>query len=41
VRIRLLPATEEDLLDGYRFYEDQREGLGGYFLDALCSDIES
>jgi len=41
VRIRLLPANEEDLLDGYRFYEDQREGLGGYFLDALYSDIES
>jgi len=29
------------LVDGYHFYEDQREGLGDYFLDTLYSDIES
>lgn len=28
-------------MNGYRFYEDQREGLGEYFLDTLYSDIES
>ena len=41
MKIRLLPAAEEDLLDSYRFYEAQRDGLGDGFLDALYSNIES
>ena len=41
MKIRLLPGAREDLVNGYRFYEDQREGLGEYFLDTLYSDIES
>jgi plasmid stabilization system protein ParE len=41
VRIRLLSAAEQDLLEGYRFYEGQRDGLGDYFLSSLYSDIES
>jgi len=30
-----------DLMAGFRFYEMQAEGLGGYFLDSLYSDIDS
>ena len=41
MKIRLLPAARQDLVDGYLFYERQREGLGEYFLDSLYSDIES
>ncbi len=26
---------------GFRFYEKQQTGLGGYFLDSLYSDIDS
>ena len=29
------PAAEEDILYGYRWYEDRRVGLGLKFLDAL------
>jgi len=41
MRIRILSAAEEDLEDGYRFYELQSPGLGSYFLDSLYSDIDS
>jgi len=29
------PAAEEDILNGYRWYEDRRAGLGVKFLEAL------
>jgi len=41
VRLQILNEAEEDLLQGFRFYEKQRSGLGDYFLDALYSDIDS
>ncbi len=41
MRIRILGAAEEDLEEGYRFYELQSLGLGSYFLDSLYSDIDS
>jgi len=41
VRVQILDEAEQDLLDGYRFYEAQEPGLGGYFLDSLFSDIDS
>lgn len=41
MKIRLLDSAEEDLLNGYYFYEHKAEGLGEYFLDSLNSDIES
>ena len=40
-KIRILPAARQDLVDGFRFYENQAEGVGRYFLDTLYSDIES
>jgi plasmid stabilization system protein ParE len=41
MRIRILSAAENDLEEGYRFYELQSPGLGSYFLDSLYSDIDS
>lgn len=41
MRIQILASALNDLADGFRFYENQQQGLGGYFLDALSSDIDS
>jgi hypothetical protein len=41
MKIRIGGLAEQDLLDGFAFYESQQAGLGGYFLDALCADIDS
>jgi plasmid stabilization system protein ParE len=41
MKIAILPSAREDLNQGFNFYERQQEGLGGYFLESLFSDIES
>ena len=41
MRIQLLDLAKTDLLEGYRFYEEQDPGLGSYFIDSLFSDIDS
>ncbi|MBN2218117.1 MAG: type II toxin-antitoxin system RelE/ParE family toxin [Pirellulales bacterium] len=41
MRIKILEAAEQDLLDGFRFYERQSEVVGRYFLDSLTVDLES
>jgi plasmid stabilization system protein ParE len=41
MRIEILDRAREDFLDGFRFYEKQREGVGHYFVDSLMADIES
>ena len=41
MRVQILDEAQRDLVEGYRFYEDQVEGLGDYFLDSLFSDIDS
>jgi len=41
VKVKVLPSARQDLIDGYRFYEKQAEGVGGYFLDTLFSVIDS
>ena len=41
MRIKILSIAEDDLEEGYRFYNAQAEGLGTYFLDTLYSDIDS
>jgi len=41
MKIQLLDAAEQDLIEGYHFYESQSPGLGDYFLDSLFSDIDS
>jgi len=40
-KVRILASASQDLVEGYRFYEKQAEGVGGYFLDSLYSDIDS
>ncbi|MEI6666574.1 MAG: type II toxin-antitoxin system RelE/ParE family toxin [Acidobacteriota bacterium] len=39
--VQILDEAEQDLVDGYDFYENQQPGLGDYFLDSLFSDIDS
>jgi plasmid stabilization system protein ParE len=41
VKVEILDEAEVDLVEGFRFYESQATGLGDYFLDSLCSDIDS
>jgi len=40
MQIRLSQSAETDLLNGFNFYERQQSGLGDYFLDSLCADID-
>jgi plasmid stabilization system protein ParE len=41
MKVRILSGAQEDLANGFRFYEAQAEGLGAYFIDSLFSDINS
>ena len=41
MKIKILESAKQDLLEGYFFYEKQREGVGEYFISSLFSDIES
>jgi hypothetical protein len=41
MKIKILNSSNQDLMDGYWFYEKQAEGLGVFFLDSLFSDIDS
>jgi plasmid stabilization system protein ParE len=41
MKVQILDEAEQDLIDGFHFYESQEEGLGDYFLDTLFSDIDS
>jgi hypothetical protein len=38
MKLRILDAASQDLIEGYRFYEKQQAGLGSYFLDTLYSE---
>jgi hypothetical protein len=41
VRIKILDEAQDDLIQGFRFYEGREAGLGAYFPDCLFSDIDS
>jgi plasmid stabilization system protein ParE len=41
MKIKILSPAENDIEEGYRFYESQDHDLGSYFLDSLYSDIDS
>ena len=41
MKVEILDAARQDLIDGFRFYETQSAGLGDYFIDSLFSDIDS
>ncbi len=35
MKIHIVDQAEDDLVEGYNFYEDQAAGLGVYFLDCF------
>jgi hypothetical protein len=41
MQVKILFPAEQDLADGYFFYEGQSHGLGSYFLDSIYSDIDA
>lgn len=41
MRIEILDQAEQDLIEGFHFYEAKQAGLGSYFLTNLYADIES
>jgi hypothetical protein len=41
MKIVILDEAKGDLIEGFRFYEEQATGLGPYFLANLYADIES
>jgi hypothetical protein len=41
MKIRILDRAEDDLVQGFAFYEGQQAGIGDYFLSSLGSDIDS
>jgi hypothetical protein len=41
MRVSILDAARDDLIEGFRFYEEKESGLGDYFLSSLYADIEA
>ena len=41
MKIRILESAQQDLIEGYSFYEMQEIGVGNYFLESIFSDVES
>jgi hypothetical protein len=41
VKIAILDEAQEDMIEGFRFYESIEAGVGSYFLDCIFSDIDS
>ncbi len=40
MKIEILDEAQEDLIEGFRFYERLDAGVGSYFLDCLFLDID-
>jgi hypothetical protein len=41
VQVTLLEFAEQDIEDGFAFYEFRRSGLGDYFFDSVSADLDS
>ncbi len=41
MKIVILDEAQQDLIDGFHFYERQEPGVGDYFLDSVIADIDS
>lgn len=41
MKVLIGASAEQDLLQGFAFYEAQQANLGWYFLDSLYSDIDA
>ena len=40
-QVRIIASAQQDLLDGFQFYESQEAGIGDYFLQCLMADIDA
>jgi plasmid stabilization system protein ParE len=40
MNIRILPAAQSDIVEGFSFYEENQTGLGAYFIESILSDID-
>jgi hypothetical protein len=41
MKVRVLRSALEDLASGREFYDQQSEGVGGYFFDSVFAEIDS
>ena len=41
MRVKILDTAEEDLVEGYWFYERQQPGLGAYFRSSIYADLHA
>jgi len=41
MRVRILDTAEEDLVEGYWFYERQQPGLRAYFRSSIYADLHA
>ncbi len=41
MRVQILDTAEEDLVEGYWFYEMQQPGLGAYFRNSIYADLHA
>jgi hypothetical protein len=41
MKVQILDTAEEDLVEGYWFYEMQQPGLGAYFLNNIYVDLRA
>jgi len=39
MKVQILDTAEQDLVEGYWFYEMQQPGLGAYFLNSIYADL--
>ena len=39
--IEILPRAREDIVAGYRFYDQQQQGAGAYFRDSIFAAVEN
>ena len=39
-QIKLLPESQDDLTELYKFYENQAEGLGEYCIDVIFAELD-
>ena len=41
MKVQILDKAEEDLVNGYWFYEAQQSGLGAHFSDSIYADLRA
>ena len=41
MKVEILDEAQQDLIEGFHFYERQAQDVGDYFLDSLFSDVDS